>query len=1253
MKTISFRLAFSFFLLSIFSAPTFAADEAFQVLFNGKDLSGWKGLDKFWSVQDGAIVGETTKDNPTQGNTFLIWQGGDVGDFEFRCKVRFQGNNSGVQYRSEVVDADNLALKGYQADLHPKPEYFGMLYGEKTGRGIIATRGQQLAISSDGKKEVTGTVGDNETLTDDQWNDLRIVAVGNRLIHQVNGKTTVDVTDNSQDALLKGSLGLQLHAGPPMKVEFRNLLLRKLAGEEAKQILSDAIASGTPTDSSAENATPELSPKSTDEWLKSKPIAQWIWSKQSPDGHKLYFRKLFKLSTAPKKARIYATCDNRMKLLINGKALKSTNAWESPIELDVTKSLQAGQNLLAVEGQNDGGVAALVVKLTVELNDGSQQTIVTDPSWKISESKPKGWQTVAFNDKSWQAPVVKGKLGDSPWGIPNYSSQQANGSATDPLNPKNILTSPGFVVDHIYTVPKEQGSWVSLTTDPKGRLYASDQGKAGLFRITIRENESPLIEPVSVGSLESISGIQGMIWAFDSLWVHRNGGHLYRLTDTDGDDQLDKAETIPGGTGGGEHGNHAVIVTEDGEGLYLDGGNHAPLGEYAGSRVTSWDEDLLLPRMWDARGHARGKLAPGGWVTRLNIENNEQTVYTIGFRNQYDIDRNRFGDVFTYDADMEWDLGLPWYRPTRICHVASGTDYGWRSGSGKWPAYYEDSAPPVIDIGPGSPTGVVSGKGTAFPSRYQDALFALDWTFGTIYAIHLKPDGASYKATAEPFTFGSPLPVTDVIVGKDGALYFAIGGRGAQSALFRVRYIGNESTAPPTDIDPAAAEARKQRRQLEAFHGVQDDQAVATAWPFLDSEDRFLRNAARVAIESQSPDSWAQRVFSEVSPQAKVTAAVALARSGQPEYREPLLKSLSALNGKELNKSQLLGLLRAYALTFIRLGAPTEAERQAVIRQIDPLLPTSDADINTELIRVLTYLKAESVIAKTMALIEQRSTPEIPDWSTLASRNARYGGTVNELLKNHPPTKEIGYAFILRNMRQGWTIPQRKAYFTFLNEAAKASGGASYSGYLTRIRDEALGNCTDAERKALESITGENFDPVPDFPITEIEGPGQQYTVDTAMAAVRGKPNFEKGRSLFFSATCGKCHRLGTLGGNIGPDLTSIPHKFDQRYVVEAIVEPSKHISDQYGSSVVLLDTGRVVTGLMVENGDEVTIFPNEPNAEPIKVSRDEIEEVQPSPVSQMPKDLLNPLSPEEVRDLVHYLMAAGNPQDKRYRQGK
>ena len=596
---------------------------------------GGRESKKFWTVKNGAIVGQTTKVNPTKGNTFLVWQGGEVSNFEFRCKVRFQGNNSGVQYRSRIIDAENFALEGYQADLHQKQEFFGMMYGEKTGRGIIAKRNQKLIIEKDGTKKVAGSVGNDAVLVDEEWNDLRIVAVGNRMIHQVNGVTTIDLTDHHPKSMQKGVLGLQLHAGPPMKVEFRNLLLRKLDGAEAEQVIQEAAASIAPKSGSEHSSAVKVAPKKNANWLTNKPASQWIWASKTGDGQKVWFRRTVKLNDKVKSARLYASCDNKMKLWINEKKVGESPSWGSPIEMDVTKTLKKGDNLFAVEGQNEGGIAALVLKLEINLQNGEKQIIVTDKQWKFSVESKANWNNLEFDDSKWVASKEMGALGKDPWKIPRYTNRTSDSKSSsvsvDPMNPKNIITPPGFVVDRIYSIPKEEGSWVSLTTDPKGRFYACDQRNAGLFRITVHNDKAPEIEKVSVGPLADLSGAQGLLWAFDSLWFHRNGGNIYRLTDTDGDDKLDKYEVIPSEKGGGEHGNHALILTEDGKGIYVDGGNHASIAETVRSRVTTWDEDLLLPRMWDARGHARGRMAPGGWVTRLDPKTYSQTLYATGF----------------------------------------------------------------------------------------------------------------------------------------------------------------------------------------------------------------------------------------------------------------------------------------------------------------------------------------------------------------------------------------------------------------------------------------------------------------------------------------------------------------------------------------------------------------------------------------------------------------------------------------------
>jgi putative heme-binding domain-containing protein len=320
-----------------------------------------------------------------------------------------------------------------------------------------------------------------------------------------------------------------------------------------------------------------------------------------------------------------------------------------------------------------------------------------------------------------------------------------------------------------------------------------------------------------------------------------------------------------------------------------------------------------------------------------------------------------------------------------------------------------------------------------------------------------------------------------------------------------------------------------------------------------------------------------------------------------------------------------------------------------MIAQFDPLLPGDDGDINTELIRLLVYLNSPTIIEKTLALIGARGEPDVPDWSQLASRNAGYGRTVQALLDNHPPSREIGYAMMLRNLTGGWSLPQRRRYFEFLNAAAKGSGGASFPGFLRNIREEVLGHCNDEQRIALQDITGEDFNPVPDFEIKSIQGPGRTWTSAEARQHTNfRRADFENGRSLYFAANCGKCHRFAGLGGNVGPDLTSIRNKFDVDYVIEHVIDPDKVISDQYQSSVILTADGRTLTGLISEADGKVVIHTADVDAEPVTIDADEVELIQPSPVSQMPKGLIDALSGDELRDLLAYLMSGGDPNDRR-----
>jgi hypothetical protein len=208
-------------------------------LFNGKDLTGWKGQPEFWSVEDGAIAGKSTEACPVKENTFLIWQGGEPGDFELRLKYKLLAGNSGIQYRSKVIKLEYSVVGGYQADFEAGKNYSGILYEEK-GRGILAKRGQKVVIKEGGdaknpKKpniEVTGSVGDSDAIQaaikQGDWNDYLIIAKGNHLQHFINGKQTVDVTDETAVGAKCGVIAFQIHKGPPMQVFFKDIQLKKL-----------------------------------------------------------------------------------------------------------------------------------------------------------------------------------------------------------------------------------------------------------------------------------------------------------------------------------------------------------------------------------------------------------------------------------------------------------------------------------------------------------------------------------------------------------------------------------------------------------------------------------------------------------------------------------------------------------------------------------------------------------------------------------------------------------------------------------------------------------------------------------------------------------------------------------------------------------------------------------------------------------------------------------------------------------------
>ncbi|HEX6984469.1 MAG TPA: DUF1080 domain-containing protein, partial [Planctomycetaceae bacterium] len=225
--------------LLLAAGPAAAADDGFEPIFDGDSLDGWDGNPKFWSVEDGAITGRTTAENPTKGNTFLIWRKGEVGDFELKLEYKIVGGNSGIQYRSKEVPNEKWVIAGYQADIDSGDTFSGINYDER-GRGILAQRGQKTVVKDDGKPEVAEQIGDTKELQSkirkEDWNEYHVIADAFTFTHKINGQVMSVVTDNDGDAREEsGLLALQLHAGPPMTVQFRNVRLKRSAGAERPQ----------------------------------------------------------------------------------------------------------------------------------------------------------------------------------------------------------------------------------------------------------------------------------------------------------------------------------------------------------------------------------------------------------------------------------------------------------------------------------------------------------------------------------------------------------------------------------------------------------------------------------------------------------------------------------------------------------------------------------------------------------------------------------------------------------------------------------------------------------------------------------------------------------------------------------------------------------------------------------------------------------------------------------------------------------
>ncbi len=1047
-----------------------------------------------------------------------------------------------------------------------------------------------------------------------------------------------------QRSITVGLVGTTLVGGAALLAVALSTVLNFGGGEQAamntaREAMKGAIDAPRPEDVAAARpavakpAQPKLAAPS------------WIWAPGDAVSGTATLARRFTLDAPVRAARLVASIDNSGRVLLDGREIAAGDDWGSPFEADLGE-LAAGEHELVLEARNDGGPAGAIAILDWTGADGLRARLATDASWREGEAAAK----------------VVGALGDAPWGD---AVAAAFGAATTGDVDRAISVPDGFVCELVYAVPKSKGSVVSLAADAaNGRLIAGPQ-YGNLFAIRPgADADATAIEAVepAIGRAHGLLVVENDLFAV----VNEGGGDargVWRLRDTDGDGRYDEKKQLAAvARDGGEHGPHQVVLAPDGS-LWIVGGNHCapPEEALADSRVpTIWREDIAFDRLWDANGHAVGVMAPGGWIVRTDRDGSKWELVSIGYRNSYDVAFDALGRAYTFDSDMEWDMGLPWYRPTRVCEVASGVDFGWRSGSGKWASWSPDSLPAAVDVGPASPTGVLSAEGLDFPAPWNEALFFLDWTYGTMWAgwpTDATKDASSPTLEIEPFLAGRPLPLTDAVA-LDGAMYFAVGGRNLPSAVYRVRA---ENPVAAKRAAPQEPPALAERRRLERYHRkmewAAEVAAVELAFPALSSKDAGVRSAARIALEHQSPEKWRERTLAATEPQVAVLALTALARKGDPATdAAPVAARLAALEPLVRGTVDEKPWLRACELWLVRL-APEEAIscdgapllRDALLAQFPAPAGDSDA-LERDMLRtnLLAKLGAPQAVAGAIAILERpEGSSQKPIDAALLARGGPYGKAVADMLANAPSTGKIGIAYAVRTARSGWTSDYRERFARAIAGLRRAKGGNSFNGFLKRIEEEFMANAPEKERELLARVAsggqGDLTLPVP-------RGPGRAWTVASIVALapklVSGR-EFAEGLRAYQAAQCAQCHRAGGIGGGGGPDLSGVSRRFSLEDLAVAIVEPSRTVSDQYANTDYLMKDGRTVSGRATgEDASSIEVRTSLLSDARERLAKSDIVSTTTSAASPMPAHLVDTLSEGELLDLLAFLRAGGDAGD-------
>jgi len=978
------------------------------------------------------------------------------------------------------------------------------------------------------------------------------------------------------------------------------------------------------------------------------PAPEWLSAADSRAGQPLYFRKHFRGSPVLLKSVVLGACEGRMELFLNGQRIGEITGATNATGFDVTTRLLADNNVLAVRAVNPAGPVKIAVLLELNGDLAKQTWVPSGTDWLAQTREEPDWTQLKFPTAGWPPARSLGRVDADPKANPftpdkaldAYNSWKLARAGSPATDPATFSLPPGFKAELVRSALPEEGSWVAMAFDPQGRLTLARE-KKGLLRLSLDSAGVSKVEVINDTLLEC----RGLLYAHGALYANANNSKtLVRLRDTKGTGQFDETTELLKTEGGVGHGRNHLKLGPDGW-LWIAHGNnvHLPKNLSTNSPLRNFAHDRLIPCPWDAGMFDGDVLLPAGHILRLKPDGSEVQLWAGGLRNPLDIAFNEHGDLFTFDADMEWDVGCPWYMPNRVLHVVPGADYGWRRGTGRWPAWYPDTLPSVVDIGLASPTAVTFGHGAKFPAKYQKAFYICDWAYGRILAVHMTPQGASYTGTSELFVGGRPLNVTDVCIGPDGAMWFTTGGRGTQSGLYRVFYREQVTQPPHPTIEEmekmlVAQEARTIRRMLVAGTAAELIRTgTISKSKFPPYQEPFLQQAARHAFE-RVPEDYLKQAFTDDSVLArnenvssKLNLALTRLHCDGSIRKEEICSYLHSIPLRTANEESQLGALRVLALTFIRLGPPDEAHRQAALNWLEPFYPNPSPRVNQMLVELLVYLRSPQVVAKTVPLLRAATASE-------------------DLLL---------YPFYLRYARDGWTPDARRAVFDALDRAERLPGGRTYFTSIANVRKELLASLTPEERTALGRSAGGQLDSVAKSDLPAVPPPRfvkdwKLADLEPRLAEVGKGRSHEGARTALLTAQCVHCHRVSNdpafPNSVIGPELLAVGARFSRRDLLLHIIEPSSVIDEKFRQPRLLLTDGDVVSGAIErEEGGKLFVRPSPLEEKLVEVPLTSIRERRVSEVSPMPSGLLNGLRLEQILDLLAYLEAAGDPKHRNF----